>query len=48
MTLILTLTASATGLNNIPNAKYIANYTSFLNERKAIKEQIDLDWNENR
>ena len=29
-------------------AKYIANYTSFLNERKAIKEQIDLDWNENR
>ena len=29
-------------------AKYIADYTSFLNERKAIKEQIDLDWNENR
>ena len=29
-------------------AKYIANYTSFLNERKAIKEQIDIDWNENR
>ena len=26
-------------------AKYIADYTSFLNERKAIKEQIDLDWN---
>ena len=25
-------------------AKYIANYTSFLNERKAIKEQIDIDW----
>ena len=29
-------------------SKYIADYTSFLNERKAIKEQIDLDWNENR
>ena len=29
-------------------AKYIADYTSFLNERKAIKEQIDIDWNENR
>lgn len=26
-------------------AKYIANYTDFLNERKAIKEQIDFDWN---
>ena len=25
-------------------AKYIANYTSFLNGRKAIKEQIDIDW----
>jgi hypothetical protein len=29
-------------------AKYIADYTSFLNERKAIKEQINIDWNENR
>ena len=25
-------------------AKYISDYTSFLNERKAIKEQIDIDW----
>ena len=25
-------------------AKYIADYTSFLNERKAIKEQINIDW----
>lgn len=25
-------------------AKYIADYTSFLNERKSIKEQIDFDW----
>ena len=38
-----------TGLfDTATKAKYIANYTSFLNERKAIKEQIDLDWNENR
>ena len=29
-------------------AKYIDDYTSFLNERKTIKEQIDIDWNENR
>ena len=29
-------------------AKYIADYTSFIIERKAIKEQIDIDWNENR
>ena len=25
-------------------AKYIADYTSFLNERKSIKEQVQLDW----
>ena len=31
--------------NTATKAKYIANYTDFLNERKAIKEQIDFDWN---
>ena len=39
------LTKTSTGISNIPNAKYIADYTSFLNKRKAIKEQIQLDWN---
>ena len=29
-------------------AKYIDAYNDFLIQRKAIKEQIDLDWNENR
>ena len=27
------------------NQKYIANYNEFLTQRKAIKEQIQLDWN---
>lgn len=27
------------------NQKYIANYNEFLTQRKAIKEQIELDWN---
>lgn len=27
------------------NEKYIANYNEFLVQRKAIKEQIQLDWN---
>ena len=26
------------------NQKYIANYNEFLTQRKAIKEQIQLDW----
>ena len=30
------------------NQKYIDAYNDFLIQRKAIKEQIDLDWNENR
>ena len=30
------------------NQKYINAYNDFLIQRKAIKEQIDLDWNENR
>lgn len=42
------LTKTSTGISNIPNAEHIADYTAFLNERKAIKEQIDIDWNENR
>ena len=36
--------AKAGLFNAATKAKYIANYTSFLNERKAIKEQIDIDW----
>ena len=27
------------------NQKYIANYNEFLTQRKTIKEQIQLDWN---
>ena len=27
------------------NQKYIDAYNEFLTQRKAIKEQIDLDWN---
>ena len=27
------------------NQKYIGNYNEFLTQRKAIKEQIELDWN---
>lgn len=34
--------------DTVTNAKYIDDYTSFLNKRKAIKEQINNDWNENR
>ena len=30
------------------NQKYIDAYNDFLIQRKAIKKQIDLDWNENR
>ncbi len=30
------------------NQKYIAAYNDFLIQRKAIKEHIDIDWNENR
>ena len=30
------------------NQKYIDAYNDFLIQRKAIKEQIDIDWNENR
>ena len=37
--------AKAGLFNTATKAKYIANYTDFLNERKAIKEQIDFDWN---
>ncbi|MDD4685134.1 MAG: hypothetical protein PHD45_07875 [Bacteroidales bacterium] len=37
--------AKAGLFNTATKAKYIANYTTFLNERKAIKEQIDIDWN---
>jgi len=40
--------AKAGLFNTATKAKYIADYKSFLNERKAIKEQIDIDWNENR
>ena len=36
--------AKAGLFNTAKKAKYIADYTSFLNERKAIKEQIDIDW----
>lgn len=36
--------AKAGLFNAATKAKYIADYTSFLNERKAIKEQIDIDW----
>ena len=27
------------------NQKYIGNYNEFLTQRKAIKEQMELDWN---
>ena len=37
--------AKAGLFNTTTKAKYIADYTSFLNERKSIKEQIDIDWN---
>ena len=37
--------AKAGLFDTVTKAKYIANYTDFLNERKAIKEQIDFDWN---
>ena len=30
------------------NQKYIDAYNDFLIQRKVIKEQIDIDWNENR
>lgn len=33
------LTKTSTGISNIPDTEQIANYTDFLNERKAIKEQ---------
>ena len=34
-----------TKISNIPNAKHIDNYNEFLVQRKAITEQIQLDWN---
>ena len=37
--------AKAGLFDEITNAKYIANYNEFLVQRKAIKEQIELDWN---
>lgn len=37
--------AKAGLFDTVTKAKYIANYTDFLNERKALKEQIDFDWN---
>ena len=40
--------AKAGLFNTATKAKYIADYNDFLIRRKAIKEQIDLDWNENR
>ena len=36
--------AKAGLFNTATKAKYIADYTSFLNGRKAIKEQINIDW----
>ena len=36
--------AKAGLFNTATKAKYIADYTAFLNGRKAIKEQIDIDW----
>ena len=40
--------AKAVLFNEETNQKYIDAYNVFLIQRKAIKEQIDLDWNENR
>ena len=36
--------AKAGLFNTATKAKYIADYTAFLNGRKAIKEQINIDW----
>ena len=36
--------AMAEIFNEETNQKYIANYNEFLTQRKAIKEQIQLDW----
>lgn len=37
--------AKAGLFDTVTKDKYIANYTDFLNERKALKELIDFDWN---
>lgn len=40
--------AKAELFDSITNAKYIANYNEFLLQRKAIKDQINLDWEINK